>query len=95
MQEFTTLSKVVREVKERTRLVCDICGNEARWPDNSSPWEFGGAGVAGATLEHWYHIDGEYSKNPIDICFECAQALIDLLRRGKLTDLITENKKRF
>jgi hypothetical protein len=76
-----------REIVTREECVevrCDMCGRKAENPSHDSPWVWGGAGDAKAELSWQFYIDGEDSKDSLDLCYECAEWLAKQIRRGAI-----------
>ena len=62
------------------RLVCDACKSEADYPE-AGAWEWGGAGVAHGEVVSSRTIDGDWDGDRVDLCFDCAESLIDAIRK--------------
>ncbi len=77
MRKYEDRERVVR--CECVELICDSCGRKAEHPGIEA-WEWGGAGIASGTLEWQYTIDGERDADRIDLCYECAEAIANLIR---------------
>lgn len=77
--------KMVRVVQKRecVFLSCDMCGRESDQPYNEA-FEWGGVGGGEGVVEARYYIDGDSECERVDLCWDCAQALIRAIKAGKL-----------
>jgi hypothetical protein len=82
--------RVTKQVVVSNHIVsgyCDMCKREADNPEGlpyQSGFEWGGAGLAGGSLEWSYSIDGECDPNVIDLCYECAEKVAKFIKYGLL-----------
>ena len=84
MKVYEDKAKEVVTRRECVKLTCDLCGSVADFPLNEL-WEWGGAGTASGKLEWHYSIDGECNSCELDLCFNCAQALKDTIKKQRAT----------
>jgi len=82
-----------REIVTRRECVgirCDVCDKAADYPldDDDMGFRWGGVGTSGGSLVCAFAIDGDYDINKLDLCYECADALVSLIQTGRLTEII-------
>ena len=74
MKKYETIKEVVVSKEVCTKYVCDLCGKESEIPkDEVFVW--GGCGQSDGKLSYWYLIDGEYNKQTMQLCYDCAEEL--------------------
>jgi len=62
-------------------MSCDMCNQIAERQDEG--FEYGG-GLAKGNLESVYYIDGDILGDNLDLCYECAEFLIDGIKSGRI-----------
>jgi len=83
MREYKDQERVVRKVC--VKVVCDMCKREAESPEQESmAFEWGTVGLSGGIITSIFDIDGEYNSTSLDLCYDCAEWLINEISRGKL-----------
>lgn len=80
MKEYEDKEVVTRQVC--TRLKCDACGDIANMPA-SECWIWGGVGIAYGKIQSVIEIDGESLGETMDLCPDCAGALIRDVAAGR------------
>lgn len=85
MKQYEGIEVEVVKRKACVKLKCDSCGREAEYPADHV-FEWGGSGTASASLEYHYSIDGEYEKESLDLCYECAERIAKAVRRGRFKE---------
>ena len=83
MRHYEDRSRVVVVERECVSLRCDACGKEApRHGDEYSPWQWQGLprSSASTVLSARFECDDASDEDEVDLCYECATALIALAR---------------
>ena len=85
MKRYEDRKKEVVTARECVKVVCDMCGRVAEHPEvDSAPFEWGGIGYSGGELLAEYRIEGEYNSSKVDLCYECADWLLNQIAMKKL-----------
>ena len=90
MKEFSKIT--VERDGVCTLMRCDMCGKEAEFPENGA-FEWGGAGSSSSYLRSSYTIDGDYEVTEIDLCYQCAEKLIEYAERYKWNPTLTQEEE--
>lgn len=85
MRKYEDKEKEVVVASECVEVICDMCGRKAEFPSISKrPFEWGAVGQGGGSLHAEYAIDGELSVTSLDLCYECAEWLVEQVRTRKV-----------
>jgi len=81
-REYRDVQKTVVTQRECVKLTCDMCGRKAEYPDSHpGAWEWGSVGMGSGELSWQRSIDGDYDTETVDLCYECAEKIADLISR--------------
>ena len=83
MKRYEDKSREVVTGRECVSVRCDACGKESPRPDDEySPWQWQGLDRSSARTElsARFECDGDSDEDEVDLCYECATALIALVR---------------
>jgi len=84
MKKYKDVESEIVTRRECVLWECDMCGRKAEYPHGGG-FEWGGAGISHGTLEWQFYIDGDLEDDSIDLCYECAEYLADMIRHQKLS----------
>ena len=71
--------------KELVEAYCDMCGlNGDNLFNDSLPFRYCNVGSCGGKVEYARAIDGDYDSEELDLCEECAEWLLEGIRKGKI-----------
>lgn len=85
MRKYEDKEKVIVKKRECVKHLCDMCGRKAESPEQDGmSFEWGGVGLSAGNVTAEYLIDGEYDHENIDLCYECADWLIEQIRSRRI-----------
>jgi len=85
MKKYEDREIKVVTIRECVSVVCDMCGRIAENPKlEEMPFEWGGVGSSYGELRTARSIDGEYDSETVDLCYECAEWLIEQIKSNSL-----------
>lgn len=77
----------IKEIKQHvcTELRCDMCNKRATHPENGiyCAWQDSDGGTKGGSIHASNHFFEADSSDELDLCYECAVAIIEKIRSGK------------
>lgn len=94
MRKYEEQDIVVERQRVCVYFACDICGAESTQPEDLNfEHDVYGSSSYGA-LSYGYNSCGDYESENLDLCYECAEKLANLIKekRDKLFDFL-EGKK--
>ena len=77
-KEFRTATRT-----ECVRVECDLCGKVSSQPLTEG-WELWGAGTGWGKISASYSIDGDYDSEEMDLCYECAKAVMKAIEKKEI-----------
>lgn len=91
MKTYEAKTHKIVTKRECVELMCDLCGCKADWPDEEL-FDWCCAGKGRGALDWFYAVGGDCDSNHLDLCYECADALGDVIsnpnKRQQLLALI-------
>ena len=77
-KEFTTAVR-----SECVEMQCDLCKRQAEklyMTPEGGMFEYGSDGCGGGTVKSWTYAYGDNDRQEVDLCHECAEAIIGLIQ---------------
>ena len=85
MKRYETVEVVTSRRTVCIEQICDMCGRKAESPENDGMgFEWGAVGYSGGELVAKYCIDGSLEEQRVDLCYECAEWLVEQVRCRKI-----------
>jgi len=87
MRTYTNVEEVIVTKKKCTEIKCEMCGERGKYPElaeHMGGFEWGGVGCGQGLIECHYNIDGDDETKSLDLCYDCAEWIIEMIKSGKL-----------
>lgn len=86
MRQYEDVERTVFTRSECVKASCDMCGRQADNPNGinkNAGFDWGGIGMGGGMIEAHYIVHGESKLEQLDLCYECADWLIETIKHNR------------